>query len=396
VRTEVAWVGKWTDAAFKALLLLIMVAITSCRRPVAPPPQGPVPVETVTVTRARVPLYGEWVAVLDGYVNAQIQPEVSGYLIRQDYPEGGVVTKGQVLFEIDPRPFEAQLDQAKSTLAQAQAQLQLQRINVNRDMPLAQVHAVSQSQLDNEVKQQQAAEASVAASQAQIRQAELNLGFTKVRSLVSGIAGQATLQVGALVSPTSVLTTVSQVNPIKVYFSIGEQEYLDLSSRAHAEGHKDLLSSGSTIPLELTLANGEKYPYPGHIVFVDRSVTAETGSIRIAASFPNSANLLRPGQFGRIKAETEMRKDALVIPQRALSEVQGNYQVAVVQTGNVVKLAPVKPGPQIGSDIVIESGLEVGQQIVTEGVGKLREGTPVNPEPAKAARASATEMARSH
>jgi membrane fusion protein (multidrug efflux system) len=379
-----------------ALLLL-----AGCGKPAAPPPHGPVPVETAIATIQSVPLYGDWVATTDGFVNAQIQPQVSGYLIRQDYKEGSLVSKGQVLFEIDPRPFQATLDQAQAAVgqaqaavAQAQAQVELYAINVKRDTPLAQAHAIAQSTLDNDTKQMQAeqaavssAQAQVASAQAQVRAAELNVGFTKVRSLVNGIAGQAALQVGNLVSTSSVLTSVSQVSPIKVFFSISEQEYLALSKQVRAAGRKDLLSSGSTIPLALTLSNGQLYPHPGSIIFVDRSVTAQTGSLLIAASFPNPGNLLRPGQFGRIKAETEIERDAVLVPQRAMSEAQGAFQVAVVQPGNTVKFVPVVPGAQMGSNIVIASGLKGGEQVVTEGLDKLQDGVPVSPQPAAAGQA---------
>jgi membrane fusion protein, multidrug efflux system len=329
-----------------------------------------------------VPLYGDWVAALDGYVDAQIQPQVStGYLIKQDYREGSVVQAGQVLFEIDPRPFQATLDQAEGQLAQAQAQLGLADINVRRDTPLVKAHAIAQSQLDNDVQQQANQRAAVRSAEANVEQAQLNLGFTKVRSLITGIAGRALVQVGNLISPSSALTTVSQVNPIKVYFSISEQEYLALSSRVKAGGKADLLSSGNAVPLELTLGNGSIYPYKGHIVFVERQVNPQTGTIQIAGSFPNPQNLLRPGQFGRIKAETEIRHDALLVPQRAVNELQGSYQVVVVHPDNTVHIQPVTLGPQLGSDWLITSGLHPNERVVTDSLAKLKDGMPVSPQP---------------
>ncbi len=383
---------------YLAAAAVAMLLLAGCSKPAAPPARGPVPVTTTNARVESVPLYGDWVAQTDGFVDAQIQPQVAGYLIKQDYKEGSVVSKGQVLFEIDPRPFQATLDQAKAavgqaqaTVAQAQANLRLQTINVDRDTPLAAAHAIARSTLDNDLQTQQAdhaavaaAEAQVQSAQAQVRAAELNVGFTQVRSLVNGVAGQATLQVGNLVSTASALTTVSQVSPIKVYFSISEQEYLALSNRAHAEGRKDLLSSGSVIPLTLTLANGDKYPHPGSIFFVDRAVTAQPGSLRIAATFPNPGNLLRPGQFGRVRAETDIKRDAVVIPQRAMAEVQGAFQVAVVEPSNTIKMVTVVPGAQVGPEIVIASGLKGGEQIVTEGIDKLQEGAPVSPQLAPA------------
>jgi membrane fusion protein (multidrug efflux system) len=365
-------------------------------------------VQTTTAQIESVPLTGDWVAQTDGFVNAQIQPQVSGYLIKQDYKEGSVVAKDQVLFEIDPRPFQATLDQAQAAVAQAQAQVaqaqanvQLQQINVKRDTPLAQAHAIAQSTLDNDLKSEQADEAAVAqaqaqvqSAQAQVRTAQLNLGFTKVRSLISGIAGQAQLQVGSLVNTSSVLTSVSQVSPIKAYFSISEQEYLALSNQARTAGKHDLLSSGSAIPLNLTLANGEKYPHTGSIIFVDRSVSAQTGSLRIAASFPNPGNLLRPGQFGRIQAETQVERDAVVIPQRALNELQGSFQVGVVDAANSVHMVPVTLGPQVGSNIVVATGLKGGEQIVTEGIGKLQDGAKVSPQLVQTAAANPSQEGR--
>ena len=272
-------------------------------------------------------------------------------------------------------------------LAQAQAQLALAAINVKRDTPLAQAHAIAQSQLDNEIQQRAAQGAAVRTAEANVEQARLNLGFTKVRSLVTGVAGRAMTQVGNLVSQSTALTTVSQVNPIKVYFSISEQEYLGLSGRVKAGGKADLLSSGNAIPLELTLGNGSIYPYKGKIVFVDRQVNPQTGTIQIAGSFPNPQNLLRPGQFGRIRAETDVRHDALLIPQRAVNELQGSYQVAVIGSGNVVQIRSVALGPQLGSDLIITSGIKPNERVVTEGVSKLKDGMRVSPQPTSVAAA---------
>ncbi len=376
-----------------------MSLLSGCRPSGPPPgaggPQGPLPVQVSTAVTQSVPIVGNWVATTDGYVNAQIQPQVSGYLIKQDYKEGSEVHKNQVLFEIDPRPFQAsldqalgQLDQAKGQLGQAQAQVQLAEINVQRDTPLAQAHAIAQSTLDNDTKTLQSnqasvasAQAAIASAQAQVETAQLNLGFTKVRSLIDGVAGQATLQVGNLVNTTSVLTNVSQLNPIKVYFYISEQEYLALASRAQSAGHADLLDTGNSIPLKLTLSNNQVYPEPGRIVFVDRSVSAQTGSIRLAAAFPNRKNLLRPGQFGRISAQTQVLQNAVVIPQRAVSELQGMNQVYVVGPDNVAHVRTVQLGPQIGQNIVIDKGIQAGDVLVTEGNDKVRDGIKVAPQP---------------
>jgi RND family efflux transporter MFP subunit len=370
-----------SHTGFFALSVAILLLPTACaRKQAAPQVIAPIPVTVATVEQRDVSLYGDWVATLDGFVNAQIQPQVPGYMIKQDYREGSVVQSGEVLFEIDPRPFQATLDQAEGQLAQAQAQLELAKINVKRDTPLAEAHAIAQSQLDNEVQQQAAQGAAVRTAEANVEQARLNLGFTKVRSLVTGIAGRAQTQVGSLVSQSTALTTVSQVNPIKVYFSISEQEYLGLSGRVKAGAKADLLRSGNSIPLQLMLGNGNIYPYKGQIVFVDRQVNSQTGTIQIAGSFPNSQNLLRPGQFGRIKAETEVRHDALLIPQRAVNELQGSYQVAVVDSNNTVQIRSVALGPQLGSELIITSGINPKERVVTEGVSKLKDGMRVSPQ----------------
>lgn len=350
------------------------------------------PVAVTTVQQSNVPLTNEWVGTLDGFVNAQIQPQVSGYLIRQLYREGSVVQKGQVLFQIDPRPFEAalqqaegQLGQAQGSVGQAQAQLQLAQINVNRDTPLAAEHAIAQSQLDTEKQQAlqaqagvRSAQANVTAAQASVATAKLNLGFTHVRSLITGVAGQATVQVGNLVSPQSVLTSVSQLDPIKVYFSISDAEYLALMKRAGQSG--DLLHSSASLPLTLTLANGDTFPHTGRIIFVDRQMNQQTGAIRIAAEFPNPGNVLRPGQFGRIRAQTDVLHNALLIPQSAVQELLGIDQVYTVAPGNKVHIVNVTLGPQHGADWVVTSGLQPGTEIILDNLQKLKEGMPVTPQ----------------
>jgi len=387
-------------------LALSAAALTGCQtgRAATPTAMGPMPVSVVSVRQADVPLTGSWVGTLDGYVNAQIQPQVSGYLVKQEYREGAPVSKGEVLFQIDPRPFQAAVDQAqaqvgqaKGQLAQARAALALAQINVKRDTPLAQARAIAQSQLDTETQQEAqaeatvaAGEAAVAAAQAALQTAQLNLGFTQVRSLIGGVAGQATTQVGNLVSSQSVLTAVSQLDPIKVYFSISDSEYLSLIDRARQAGG-DLLQGGSDLPLTLTLSNGQPYPHKGHIVFVDRQMNQQTGAIRIAAAFPNPGNVLRPGQFGRVTAATEMRHDALLVPQAAVQELQGIEQVYTVAPGNHVHVVNVKLGPQYGSDWIIDSGLTPGTQIITDNLQKLKEGAPVAPHAVQVPSANSSE-----
>jgi len=312
-------------------------------------------------------------------VDAQIQPQVGGYVIRQDYKEGTVVRKGQVLFEIDPRPWQATQDQATGSLDQAKAQYKLATINVVRDTPLVQAHAYAQSSLDTELGTQEADKASVESAEATLESAKLNVGFTKVRSLIDGVAGQAAIQVGNLVSTTSQLVEVSQLNPIKVYFFVSEQDYMSLSARAHGMGKADLLSTGDTLPLTLTLANNQTYSKTGRVISVDRAVSTQTGSIRIAASFVNPGNLLRPSQFGTVSAETDLLKDTVVLPQRAVNELQGLYQVVVVGADNIAHLRTVTLGPSVGTNTVILTGIRGGDQVVTEGVDKIKEGMKVMP-----------------
>ena len=393
-RTYAAAVVSYKGFASATSVLLVgagfLVGCTS-KPPAAPPPQA-LPVSVVELEPRDVPISGEWVGTLDGYINAQIQPQANGYLIKQNYREGAQVYKGQVLFEIDPRPFQAalaqaqgQLAQAKGQVAQAQAQLGLSEINVKRDTPLAQARAIAQSQLDNDTQQKaqqeasvQSAQASVAAAEAAVANAKLNLGFTQVRSLISGVAGQATLQVGNLVNTQSILTSVSQLNPIKAYFSISDSEYLALVQRTR-DGGGDLLKNASSVPLTLTLSNGDAYPLKGHIAFVDRQINAQTGAIRIAASFPNPGSVLRPGQFGRITAETQLRHNALLIPQVAIQELQGLQQAYVVGPDGKAHLVTLKLGPQVGTSWLVEDGVAPGAKVITDNLQKLGEGVPVSP-----------------
>lgn len=377
---------------------ILLVFATACAQQNAAAPAGAPPppeVGVAQVIQKDVPIYGDWVATLDGYVNAQIQPQVSGYLIKQNYKEGSLVHKGDVLFEIDPRPFQAILDQAKGQVAQAQgqlaqaeAQLALTEINVKRDTPLAAAHAIAQSQLDNDTQSRAQAKAAVATSNASIEaakaaveQAELNLGFTKVKSLLDGIAGLATTQIGNLVSQTTVLTSVSQVNPIKAYFPISESEYLQVADRVKPGANGDWLRNPNAVPLQLTLTNGNVYGQKGHIVFADRQVDPQTGTIRVAGAFANPGNILRPGQFGRIHAETGFQKGALLVPQRAVTELQGRYQVAVVLPDNKVDVRNVSVGLRSGDMWIVARGLKSGDRVITEGVSKVRDGMTVVPKP---------------
>jgi membrane fusion protein, multidrug efflux system len=363
----------------------------------APPPQAlspPPDVEVVQVEQKDVPIYGEWIGTLDGMVNAEIKAQVTGYLLTQHYTEGSFVRKGQLLFELDQRPFRAVLDQAKGQLAQATAQeLQAEanqgktQLDVNRYTPLAQAKAITAQELDNAVQanlaakaEVEAANAAIVAAKAAVATAELNLGFTTIRSPIDGVAGLAQAQIGNLVSAgTSSLTTVSTVDPIKAYFTATEQEYLRYMRANPIESERD--ARLRELELELLLADGTVYPRKGQFYVADRQVNVQTGAIRLAGLFPNPGNVLRPGQYGRVRAVTDTRRNVVLVPQRAVTELQGRYQVAVVGDGNKVSIRPVTVGERSGSQWIIENGLKPGEQIVAEGIQQVRPDLVVNPKP---------------
>jgi RND family efflux transporter MFP subunit len=364
------------SAAWRALLcgsLLIPGGCGGSKAASAPPPPT---VEVATVIQRDTPIYSDWVATLDGYVNAEIQPRVAGYIIKQNYREGAVVRKGDVLFEIDPRPLKAALDQAKAQLAQAEAQLGKASLDVERDTPLAEARAIAQSQLDTELQVKLGAQASVLAAKANVEQAELNLEFTKVTSLVSGIAGIARVQIGNLVGPSSILTSISQVDPIKAYFTVSEQVFMDFHRRFPTE--RSVEEQRKRIPLQLILGDGSIYEHTGTISFADREVNAATGAIRIAGVFPNPNNLLRPGGYGRVRLSARTANGAMLIPQRAVTELQGSYQVAVVSSENKVSIRPVTVGDRVGNLWIVTDGLKAGERVIVEGLLKVRDGAVVN------------------
>jgi RND family efflux transporter MFP subunit len=361
--------NRWFVCGF----LLLLVASEACEnKSVSAAPGAPPTVQVVEVTQRDVPVYHEWIATLDGYVNATIQPQVSGYLIRQNYREGALVHKNDVLFKIDPRPFQAILDQAKAQLAQAEAQLGKTQLDVQRDTPLAREKAIAQSQLDNDIQANLAAKATVQADKAAVEQAEINLEFTNVRSLVDGISGIATGQVGNLVGPQTVLTTVSQLDPIKAYFVASEQQYLAFVQRNPTVASRE--KTERQLVLELVLADGSTYPKKGKFFAADRHVDAQTGAIRLAGLFPNPDNVLRPGQYGRV---SYIRVGALLVPQKAVTELQGMYQVAIVGNDDRVSIRTVQVGERTGPMWIIEKGVAPGERVVVEGVQKVRDGTPV-------------------
>jgi len=370
------------------------VMVIRSRHGAGGPVGGTPTVEVVQVEQKDVPIYGEWIGTLDGFVNADVRAQVTGYLLRQGYQEGSFVKQGQLLFQIDPRPFQAALDQAEGQLAQAKATLEnaqavqgRTQLDVNRYTPLAKEEAASQQDLDNAVQNNLAAKATVATSEAAIKTdeaavetARINLDFTRLIAPIDGIAGQAQLQVGALVSPSSgVVTSVSTVDPIKVYFTVSESEYLDWNKRFPTETSRQ--AADKSLRLQLILADGSTYPRDGTFYFADRQVNVGTGAIRIAGLFPNPGNILRPGGYGRIRTAVRVQKDALLVPQRAVSELQGAYQVAVVDGENKVSIRTVKVGERVGSLWIIADGLKPGERVVAEGVQKVRPGAQVNPKP---------------
>ncbi len=377
---------------------------------------APPVVEVVPVEQRDVPVYHEWIGTLDGMVNAAIKAEVTGYLQTQNYTEGSFVKKGQLLFQIDPRPFQAAVDQSEAQLAQAngqlteakaqvvQAQAQLAQaqanqvrtqLDVDRYEPLAKQQAITQQDLDNATQnnisaraqveaakarvetakaQIEASRAAVQAAGAAVEAARVNLGFTRLTSPIDGIAGQAQVQVGNLVSPAGgPITTVSTLEPIKANFTVSEQEYLNFTR--HTPGEMKRLQ------LELILADGTVYPHKGKFLFADRQVNQATGAILLIGSFPNPGNILRPGQYGRVRAVVATRENALLVPQRAVTELQGNYQVAVVNPDRKVSIENVKVGDRVGSLWMINEGLKPGQQVVAEGIMKVRPGLEVTPQP---------------
>jgi len=355
---------------------------------------GPPDVAVAQVEQKDIPIYGEWIGTLDGFTNADVRAQVTGYLLQQGYQEGAFVQKGQLLFQIDPRPFQAVLDQAEGQLAQAKASLAnaeavqgRTQLDVNRYTPLAKEEAASQQDLDNAVQNNLAAKATVATAEAAIKTdeaavetARINLDFTRLVAPIDGIAGQAQLQVGALVSPSSgVVTSVSTVDPIKVYFTVSESEYLDWNKRFPTQTSRE--AADKSLRLQLILADGSTYPSDGTFYFADRQVNVGTGAIRIAGLFPNPGNILRPGGYGRIRTAVRVQKDALLVPQRAVTELQGGYQVAVVDGENKVSIRTVKVGDRVGSQWIILDGLKPGERVVAEGVQKIRPGAQVNPKP---------------
>lgn len=346
-------------------------------QPQQPPAPPPPEVIVTAVIQRDVPIYFEWVGTTEGYVNAQIRPRVQGYLYARHYKEGAVIKAGDLMFTIDPREYQVALDQAMGNLAQAEANLGKTQLDVARYTPLAKEGAISQQELDNAVQANQANKALVKAARAAVEQAKLNLGWTKVISPIDGIAGIAVAQIGDLVTPSTVLTTVSQVDPIKVYYPISEREYLHFANRIREieQGR-----GGERTPLELTLADGSVYPERGAFSLADRQVDQRTGTITVQGLFANPNNILRPGQYAKIRVAAETQKGALLVPQRAVQELQGAYRLVVVGPENTASVRMVKVGERVDDLWIIEEGLRAGERVVIEGLQKVRDGMPVKPQ----------------
>ena len=362
-------------------VLWFALSLTGCTKKEAAGTPAPPEVEVADVQQQDVPVYEEWVAQLNGPVNADITPKVQGYLLTQTYVNGSLVRKGQLLFEIDPRPFQAALDQARAEVERAASSLSKAANDVQRDTPLAAQSAIPQKQLDDDVANQAWAKSELAAKKAAQEQAELNLGWTKVFSPVDGIAGVANSQVGDLVGTTTKMTTVSQIDPIWAYFNISESLYLSAAPQISRVLNRAVIKSN--LPVEFIQANDVSYPFKGNIIFVNREITGGTGTIQLAAAFPNKEAILRPGGFGRVRVQTHISKNALLVPQAAVIEVQSEYQVIVVGSDNKATVRPVKAGDRAGQNWIITEGLKPGERVVIAGIQKVQTFAAQAPELAK-------------
>src|SRR5467141_3909551 len=371
-------------------IVALLLASAACHKVTPPPPPPPPSVQVADVQQRDVPIYREWVGSLDGFVNADIRPQVEGYVRKQVYREGAFVGQGELLFLIDPRNYKALTDQAKSTLDRDVAALAKARLDVGRDRQLIVQDAITQQQLDNDLAAERQAAATVETDRATLARAQLNIGWTQVTSPIAGIAGIALSQVGTLVSTSTTMTTVSQVDPIKVQFNLSETEYLHSAEGNHwAEPGR-----GSEPALELILDDDSVYPRRGTVVVTNRQVNPQTGTIALQGSFPNPGNLLRPGQYAKVRAAVDTRKDALVVPQRAINELQGAYLIGVVAPDGKVDIRTVRAGEQVGELWVIEEGLHPGEKVIVEGFARVRPGMLVQAVPApESSTASASEPA---
>lgn len=377
------------------LLSLLALTLVDCKGETASAPPAPSPqVEVADVIQKDVPIHSEWVGTTDGSVNAVIRAQVTGYLLKRPYTEGSFVKKGTTLFELDPSKFQASLDQAHGELAKAKAQLLKTKQDVARDTPLAKQGAVSQKELDDSIQAYEAAKGMTASAKAAVEQAKLNLGWTRITAPIDGVVGIAKAQIGDLIESNSELTSMSTVDPIRVYFPISEQEYLGAAEKIQERyKERERGEAYGGVELELILGGEKLYPHKGQFYLVDRQVDVKTGTIRVAALFPNPNNFLRPGQFARVRAVTKTKEKALLVPQRAVMEMQGSYQVVVVNAENKADIRPVKVGERTGTLWIIDQGLKPGERVVVEGLQKVKAGMTVKPAPLPAPPEEKTEKA---
>jgi membrane fusion protein, multidrug efflux system len=368
-------------AIILGLFVVALLLLTGCEKKEEKPKAGPPEVLVAEVMQQDVPVFQEWVAQLNGPVNAEITPKVQGYLLKQDYQNGYFVKKGQLLFELDPRQYQAAVEEAKAQVAVAQAKLAEATTNVDRDTPLAAQNAIPQKQLDTDLSNQAAAKAEVLAQQAKLQNAELNLAWTKVYSPIDGIAGVSNSQIGDLVGTATKMATVSQVNPIWAYFNVSESGFLGVANQVTGiiSGKNAMLST----PIEFIQANDVPYPQKGKFIYVNRQVGTQTGTIQMAAEFPNPEALLRPGGFGRLRIQTGDNKNALLVPQPAIIEIQGQYQIIVLNAENKATFRPVKMGDRVGTNWIVSEGLKPGEKVVVEGIQKVQQFAAAVPEMAK-------------
>ncbi len=370
--------------AAAAVCLLAVLLLGACEKKEEKPKPGPPEVLVAEVSQQNVPISNEWVAQLNGPVNADITPKVQGYLLRQDYQNGFFVKKGQLLFDLDPRQYQAAVENAKADVAVSQAQHDKYTADVQRDTPLAAQNAIPQKQLDTDLANQAAMKAEVQAKKAALDNAELNLAWTKVYSPIDGIAGVSNSQVGDLVGTSTKMMTVSQVNPIWAYFNVSESLYLTFASRVTGIiTGKVSESSLKSTPVDFIQSNNEPYPQKGSVIYVNRQVGTQTGTIQMAAQFPNPDAVLRPGGFGRVRISTGVNKDALLVPQPAVIEIQGQYQLIVLTPDNKATFRPVKMGDRVGTNWIVSEGLKPGEKVVVEGIQKVQQFAAAVPEMAK-------------
>jgi len=375
-----------TKSAFWSLVALgffLFVAVVGCAKEPERPKAGPPEVAVATVTEQNVPIYGEWVAQLNGPVNAEITPKVQGYLLQQNYQNGFFVKKGQLLFTLDPRQYEAALEQAKAQVGIAEADLAKATNDVNRDTPLAAQRAIAQRDLDTDLTNQEAMKSQLQAAKASLANAELNLAWTKVYSPIDGIAGVSNSQIGDLVGTATKMVTISQVNPIWAYFNPSESLFLKFAPQITAFISGRGSKRNAPAPVEFIQANDLPYPSKGKIIYVNRQVGTGTGTIQMAAAFPNKDATLRPGGFGRVRIRTGDNENALLVPQPAVVEVQSNYMLVVLTPDNKAQFRPVKVGDRVGPNWIITEGVKPGEQVVVEGIERLRMFAAGAPELAK-------------